>query len=141
MRWLLLVLRIVLGGVFVYAAYTKLREPWALFAIAIDSYRLLPEWAVLVVARALPWFELVLGMLLIVGYWLRYIAAAATALLLAFFALMVRSYLAGMQIDCGCFGAGDALGPRTLLRDGSLLAASLTLCVCAFLRPQEKPVP
>jgi uncharacterized membrane protein YphA (DoxX/SURF4 family) len=136
MRWLKLVLRIVLGVVFLYAAYTKLREPWMLFAIAIDAYHVLPEWAVLMVARTLPWFELLLGILLIAGVYLRYVATAASALLLAFFALMVRSYVAGLQIDCGCFGSGDALGPRTLLRDGSLLAASVTLSVCAFLRPK-----
>ena len=134
MRWLLLVLRIFLGGVFIYAAYTKLRDPWMLFAISIDSYGVLPEWAVFTVARTLPWFELLLGLLLLTGYRLRYAAAAGAALLLAFFALMVRAYLAGQKIDCGCFGPGEALGPRTLLRDGLLLATSLTLSVGALKR-------
>ena len=60
--------------------------------------------------------------------------------LLAFFVLMVRTYVAGMQIDCGCFGSGDALGPRTLLRDGLLLAASITLSVCAFYRSKPQIV-
>ena len=140
MRWLRLGLRIALGVVFLYAAYTKLREPWMLFAIAIDAYRVLPEWVVLAVARTLPWFELLLGVLLIAGIRLRYVAPAATALLLAFFVLMVRTYIAGMQIDCGCFGSGDARGPRTLLRDGLLLAASITLSVCAFYRSKPQIV-
>ena len=94
----------------------------------------------LAVARTLPAFELLLGVLLIAGIRLRYVASAATALLLAFFILMVRTYVAGMQIDCGCFGSGDALGPRTLLRDGLLLAASITLSVCAFYRSKPQIV-
>src|ERR1035438_8850015 len=66
---LALILRVALGAIFVYAAWIKLREPWALFAMAIDSYQVLPVWAVEVVARALPWFELLLGVLLIAGLW------------------------------------------------------------------------
>ena len=62
-----LLLRIALGAVFVYAAWLKLRDPWQMFAMSIDSYQLLPMWAVRVVARTLPWVELLLGMLLIAG--------------------------------------------------------------------------
>ena len=43
---LALILRVALGAIFVYAAWIKLREPWALFAMAIDSYQVLPVWAV-----------------------------------------------------------------------------------------------
>jgi uncharacterized membrane protein YphA (DoxX/SURF4 family) len=118
--------------VFIYAAYTKLKQPWLLFALSIDSYRLLPQWAVLSIARTLPWFELLLGVLLILGYQLRLVSAMASALLLTFFAVMVRSYAKGLGIDCGCFGVGEALSARTLLRDGLLLAASLLVCVSAF---------
>jgi len=136
MRRILPAVRIVLGVVFLYAAYTKLRNPWLLFALSIDSYRLLPEWAVLAIARTLPWIELLIGALLIPGYKLRWVSSAAALLLLTFFALMVRSYAAGLGIDCGCFGLGEALGVRTLIRDGLLLGASLFLCACSFRRPQ-----
>src|SRR6188508_48370 len=60
-----LALRVLLGAVFIYAAYTKLRQSWLLFALSIDSYQLLPEWAVFALARTLPWLELALGVLLI----------------------------------------------------------------------------
>ena len=52
-----------------------------IFAMSIDSYQILPEWAVLSVARTLPWSELALGVLLAVGFWLRYTSVAAAALL------------------------------------------------------------
>src|SRR5713101_3384079 len=99
-----LLLRLALGAVFVYAAYTKLRQSWLLFALSIDSYQLLPEWGVLTLARMLPWLELAVGLLLIVGLWLRYAAIAATLLLGLFFGVMVWSYARGTGIDCGCFG-------------------------------------
>ena len=132
-----LVLRIALGVVFVYAAWTKLRVPWELFAMEVDAYQLLPLKAVELVARTLPWFELVVGLLLVTGFWLRS-AAVATALLLAgFFTLMVRAYAKGMEIPCGCFGANDIISWKTLLRDGSLLASAAALVVLSFIERRK----
>jgi uncharacterized membrane protein YphA (DoxX/SURF4 family) len=137
LRRAILVLRLALGAIFIYAAWTKLRQSWLIFAMSIDSYQLLPEWAVLTVARTLPWFELLVGVLLLTGYKLRYVAAAASGLLVFFFALMLRSYLQGQGIDCGCFGIGEAISPKTLLRDGSMLAAAVLLTVAAFMRRRQ----
>lgn len=136
-RWVSLGLRLVLGAVFLYAAYTKLRQPWLLFAMSIDSYQLLPEWAVLFLGRTLPWTELALGLLLITGLALRYTSAAATSLLGLFFAVMLRSYIKGLGIDCGCFGVGEALSPMTLARDGLLLTASASVLVMASGKHQR----
>ena len=127
-----LTLRIVLGGIFVNAAWMKLQEPWALFAMAIDSYQVLPSWAVELAARALPWFELLLGVWLLAGIWRRVSTVAATLLLAVFFGLMVRAIVKGMQIDCGCFGPGELLFWITLLQDGALLASSLFVTAMAF---------
>jgi len=132
LRAVALALRIALGAVFVYAAWTKLREPWELFAMSIDAYKVLPYWAVLAVARALPWAEMLIGLALMAGRWLRVSAGAASLLLLMFFALMVRAYVKGMQIDCGCFGLGEAISARTLARDGALLAGCLFLTWTSF---------
>jgi hypothetical protein len=126
-RWPSIFLRLLLTVVFLYAAYTRLKQPWLVFAMAIDSYRLLPDWAVLGLARTLPWLEAAIGALLLFGIGLRFTAIAASLLLAGFFAVMVFSYIRGNQIDCGCFGLGEALGPGTLIRDGLLVASSLTL--------------
>jgi uncharacterized membrane protein YphA (DoxX/SURF4 family) len=103
------ILRVLLGVIFVYAAWMKLREPWALFAMAIDSYQVLPMWAVEAVARTLPYAEALLGVLLIAGLWRRFSTVCASLLLAVFFVLMVRALAKGMQIDCGCFGPGERL--------------------------------
>lgn len=131
-RWLRLFLRLVLGAIFVYAAFVKLRDPWQVFANSVANYDLLPMWAVKLVARALPWVEMLVGLLLISGRFLRVSSIAASALLLGFFAIMVRTYASGIQIECGCFGPGDIISPRSLARDGSLLLASLGLAGMAF---------
>lgn len=129
----------VLGAVFVYAAYTKLRQSWLLFALSIDSYQLLPQWAVLTLARLLPWLELALGMALIAGVWLRYTAIAATSVLMLFFSVMLLSYTKGAGIDCGCFGVGEALSLKTLARDGVLLAAAIALAALSWTAQSLKP--
>jgi uncharacterized membrane protein YphA (DoxX/SURF4 family) len=129
MRKALLAGRILIGIVFLYAAYTKLRQPWLLFALSIDSYRLLPEWAALTLARTLPWLELLLGIALIAGFRLRITASVSTILLGGFLAVMIRSYVKGLGIDCGCFGFGEALSGMTLARDSLLFACSLALVI------------
>jgi uncharacterized membrane protein YphA (DoxX/SURF4 family) len=130
--------RLLLGGVFVYAAYTKLAQHWTLFAFSINSYGLLPEWALKPVAIGLPWLELVLGLLLVVGVGLRYAATAASVLLLMFFGVMLRAYLQGLDINCGCFGLGEPLSAKTLVRDGALLGVSLAVTAVVFLNEARR---
>jgi uncharacterized membrane protein YphA (DoxX/SURF4 family) len=113
--------------VWLYAAYAKFRESWLVFAMSIDAYRLLPQWAVLALARSLPWIELAIGILLVAGLALRYVSLAGAAILSVFFCVMAVAHARGLGIDCGCFGVGDTLSGWTLLRDGALLAAALTL--------------
>ena len=133
----MLAARVVLGAVFVYAAYVKLRDPWQLFAMSIDSYRILPLNLVEIAARVIPWMELALGVLLIAGIWLQVSGSIVSLLLLTFFALMVRAYAQGMEISCGCFGPGEIISWWTLLRDGSMLAGALLLTWSAFQRQRQ----
>jgi uncharacterized membrane protein YphA (DoxX/SURF4 family) len=130
--------RLALGAIFVYAAWTKLKDPWLLFAISIDNYKVLPEWAVLVVARTLPWFELLLGVVLLSGRFSRVSSTAASALLTLFFVLMVRAYVRGEAIDCGCFGPGEAISRWTLARDGTLLAGAFFLTAVSYWRKKRR---
>jgi uncharacterized membrane protein YphA (DoxX/SURF4 family) len=126
-------LRILLAAVFVFAAYSKLKQSYLVFAMSIDSYQLLPEWAVLAVARTLPPVELAIGLGLLAGWRLRIFAIASAGLLAIFFAILVFSYGKGMTIDCGCFGVGEALTWKTLVRDGALVASAVLL---ARISPQ-----
>ncbi|HET9402298.1 MAG TPA: MauE/DoxX family redox-associated membrane protein [Candidatus Acidoferrales bacterium] len=132
-RVIVLIARLALAAVFVYAAIAKLRQPWQLFTMTIDSYQMhLPVSVVNLLAQTLPWFELALGVALFIGWKLRWFASAAAVLLATFFSVMLRAYYLGLTIDCGCFGPGEHLGVKTLLRDGSLFAFSAALAWAAF---------
>jgi uncharacterized membrane protein YphA (DoxX/SURF4 family) len=137
-RWLLLVGRLILGGVFLYAAYAKLSQPWMLFAMSINSYQMVSESSTKLLAQTLPWFELALGLLLLTGWALRWTATVASALLLFFFSVMLRAYMKNLAIFCGCFGVGEKLGPRTLTRDGSLAALAIAVAIGAFLMHRRR---
>jgi uncharacterized membrane protein YphA (DoxX/SURF4 family) len=133
-RVFMLLVRLALGAIFAYAGYVKLRDPWQLFAMGIDSYQILPLRWVEITARVLPWIELLLGGLLISGRWLRVSGTLVSLMLLGFMTLMVRAYAKGMQINCGCFGPGEVISWKTLLRDGSMVAAAIAMTCLAFLK-------
>jgi hypothetical protein len=85
-------------------------------------------WMGEILAKTFPWFEIVLGIALVIGRRLLAPSAVLTALVLLFFNVMLwRAFLQGKQIDCGCFGTGEALTWKTLVRDGSMLAAALVV--------------
>jgi uncharacterized membrane protein YphA (DoxX/SURF4 family) len=125
--------RLILGGVFLYAGYVKLRQPWMLFAMSINSYQVVSESSTKFLAQTLPWFELALGLALLTGWVLRWSATVASALLLFFFSVMLHAYMKNLEIFCGCFGVGEKLGPLTLIRDGSLAALAIAVAAGAFL--------
>ena len=147
-RVLLVLGRVVLGAIFLYAAYSKLYfdGAWHLhdyhffFAMAIDSYKMLPLSVVEWMARILPWFELLLGALLIVGIGLRWAGSITTALLLVFMGAMTRAKILGLEINCGCFGNNEKLGTATLIRDSSLLVLALAVTIGAFLIKRRRAV-
>ena len=152
-RILLLAGRLALAVIFLLAAYGKLRPqnavPWTLsslkitpaslglsmtfFAMQVDSYRMLPAWAVIPFARTLPWVEFTLGVLLLFGISLRYVGALATLLLAVFWAVVIRSYAMHLAINCGCFGPNEKLTGWTLARDGSFVALGIAVTIGAFI--------
>ncbi len=150
-RIFLLLGRLALAAMFLAAAYAKLKPqaamPWSvasvrtslsMFAMQVDSYQLLSPGVVSMAAHVLPFVELALGLWLLSGLWLRISSLITTLLLGSFFALMVRTYSLGLEINCGCFGPGEQLGKKSLLRDGSLLAFSLAVTICAFLTKRNR---
>jgi uncharacterized membrane protein YphA (DoxX/SURF4 family) len=145
-RALFVIGRIALGLIFLYAAYAKLhfegewhlRDYHFFFAMAIDSYKMLPISAVQVMARVLPWFELALGGLLIAGVAVRWIGSITSGLLLVFIGAMTRAKILGLEINCGCFGNNEKLGTATLIRDSSLLVLALAVTIGAFLLKKRR---
>ena len=103
--------------------------------VAVRAYDVLPQAGVGVVAALLPWLELALGALLLVGVGTRLVAVVAAALLLVFIVGVTQAWARGLSIDCGCFGGGGAVAPgetayvEELLRDTGFLALAAWLIV------------
>lgn len=143
--------RILIAGIFVYAGLAKMlrwdmhpRPPIgiarALFATQIDSYQMLPPWAVLQVALWLPWAEIGLGLLLLIGWRLRIWATLVTVIIGGLFGAVLRAYVLGLDINCGCFAKPEPLTIFTVLRDGLLFLLGVLMTVFAF-QEARKPHP
>jgi uncharacterized membrane protein YphA (DoxX/SURF4 family) len=149
--------RLVLGGIFVYAGYSKLFLPnfipWPLFAlrfslstnlsnfaVQVESYKLLSAGGVSFVAHTLPFAEIILGLLLLIGWQLRIWASLITLIMLGFLGAVSRAYILHMDINCGCFSTPEPLTGMTIVRDGTLSALALLMTVFAFLEAR-KPHP
>ena len=149
--------RLVLGGIFVYAGFSKLLMPnthlWPMFVLKfsismnissfaqqVESYKLISPEASQVVAHTLPFVEIVLGLLLLIGWRLRIWATAITAIMVGFLAVVTRAYLLNMDINCGCFGTPEKLTGMTVVRDGVFTALALLMTIFAFIEAR-KPHP
>lgn len=109
--------QIALGAVFVASAIPKLVDPPA-FAHMIYNYRLLPGTLVNALALVMPWIELLVGVLLVLGAWRREAALVAALLLVVFLGAIGWNLLRGHAIDCGCFDVRSAgKTPEQLLAD------------------------
>jgi uncharacterized membrane protein YphA (DoxX/SURF4 family) len=123
--WLGLLLRVYVGGVFIYASMYKINYPGE-FAETIASYQLLPYWAINMTALVMPWLELVSGALLILGVRTKSAAAVIGGMLILFSLAILVALLRGIPIGCGCFtSVEDPLGWDTLWRDLIWLAMTL----------------
>jgi len=159
-RVLLVLGALVVGSIFLAAAYGKMKPPvgfawsWpssvrislAWFAMQVESYRLLPPAASSAVAHFLPFFELFLGLWLISSIGLRFSSLVASFTLCGFMIAIALAYHRGLKIDCGCgIGPPEEVGPAALLRDGlKFLLPALLVAIGAFWihrPPDAAPLP
>ena len=126
MRWLSLVCRLVVGGVFIWASLDKLAHP-AEFAKAIHHYRIVPYALLHPAALLLPMVEAVAGIALVIGWQRRGAALACAGMLLVFLVAIGSALVRGLDISCGCFNTdgGHAVGLDLFWRDLLLLIACL----------------
>jgi uncharacterized membrane protein YphA (DoxX/SURF4 family) len=121
-----LFLRILLASLLGYTGVTKLPAAWT-FAEMIANYQIFPAQANQLAAVVVPWCEVLCGILLLCGVWIRP-AAMVSALLFAGFAVAVSSALGrGLDIECGCFGTETASKGQAVALAIDLLGLSLSL--------------
>lgn len=133
-----LVLRFILGAVFIYASVDKIIDPGE-FAHSIYNYRLFPPFLIYPLALFLPFLECFAGLLLILGIYRRTMAQWLLVLLGLFSLALTINLARGMDINCGCFTqdgeTGNLLG--ALLKNIALIGIG----VFYLRRPQSPPYP
>lgn len=131
-RWMGLLARLVVGGVWLYAGLLKVGDQ-ASSVSAVRAYQLLPYDVAETVGNVLPMLEVVLGACLLLGLLTRLSGGLSALLQVAFIIGIVSVWSRGIAISCGCFGDGgpdpDAFAkyPWEVARDTGLLALSLLL--------------
>jgi uncharacterized membrane protein YphA (DoxX/SURF4 family) len=123
-RYLAFLLRLALAAVFLWAGYGKAMDPHG-FGVEIARYRMVPHDLLNAMAIMLPWIELVCGVTLVLGLWVRAGALTCGGMLVVFIIAIVLALKRGLDISCGCFGGGaesSHLSLATLWRDVFWLA-------------------
>jgi uncharacterized membrane protein YphA (DoxX/SURF4 family) len=132
--WIGLVVRLVVGAVWVVAGLAKLPDP-AGSVRSVRAYQLLPESVVPTVGHLLPMLEIVIGALLILGLLTRVFAVVAGLLFAAFIIGISSAWIRGLEINCGCFGSsGVPADPQRqyaidIARDAALFVGAAWLVV------------
>jgi putative oxidoreductase len=130
MKVALTILRVVLGGLFVWAGILKLLDVSA-FIDEVGNYRLLPALAPLL-GTTLPTIEIAAGVALAAtrGAWRSAAALLVLSMMVVFTIAVSSAWLRGIDVRCGCFGTGGGpIGPLTVARDVGLLAAAVLVLV------------
>jgi len=150
----ILIARLILGGIFVYAGISKIFFPnthlWPMFVLRfslavnlttfaqqVDSYKLLSPAGVDFVAHTLPFTEIFLGLMVLIGWGLRIWALLVTFIMLGFLTVVTRAYLLHMNINCGCFATPEPLTLKTVIRDSLFAGLALLMTVFAFIEARQ----
>jgi uncharacterized membrane protein YphA (DoxX/SURF4 family) len=125
--------RLGLAGIFFYTGSIKIQSPLQ-FAVTLSGYKIFPTWMIMPLTDYFPWVEITLGILLIIGWKIRYVALGACALLASFSTLLTITYFRGIPANCGCFSFEDSITPLAILRDGLILIPAIYLATEHFMR-------
>jgi hypothetical protein len=133
-RWLDPLLLAVLSLFFMYAGVVKLLEPVA-FARDIQAYQITGPLLSGVAALWIPWIEWLAALLAWPRGWRTAALSLLGVLLLVFQVALLSVLVRGLDISCGCLGAGLETGALlALLRNFVLLAGIGWILWPAFSR-------
>ncbi len=130
-----IIVRFILGAIFIAAGIPKIMDT-AAFAGVVYSYQLLPGMLINIFAITLPWLEVIIGGLLIMGIWMQGTVILYNLLIIAFISALSFNIARGLDISCGCFSTapGDIIDMDTIFRDIIILSASLYLVFVVFIK-------
>jgi uncharacterized membrane protein YphA (DoxX/SURF4 family) len=109
--WIVVVSRLLLGSVFIYASVDKIAHP-AAFAEAVGNYHMLPWGLENLMGLILPWVELLAGIGLIVGVMVDGSVLVITLMMIVFILAISQAMARGIDIECGCFSVSEPGGAK-----------------------------
>ena len=107
--------RIILGGLFMYASMDKLAN-MSDFAKIIQNYKLLPIELVNLLAIFLPWLEFIVGLCLVIGKFEKASLLLYSSMLVVFIIALTLALIRGLDISCGCFSVEPSSTSAVWLR-------------------------
>lgn len=126
-RWLIPVLRILLGGVFLTASISKILDR-SDFVSTVVGYGLLPHPLAEAYGWVMPSVELYLGCSLVLGALPRLSAASSLPVIVSFVVASSYALVKAPGSVCGCFGNFIALShPVSLTIDAVMFLAAVTI--------------
>ena len=124
---LILLIRVILGLVFIYASYDKILDPGK-FARDIANYHIIPFGLENSIAIILPWIELLIGLGIILGIFLDGSVFLSGGFLVLFILMIFQAMMRGFNIECGCgLKEGEMVGWSKILENIVFLGASYIL--------------
>lgn len=125
---LVLLLKVIFGIVFIFSGATKLIDLNA-FAEALVNFKLISNELIEIVKYAVPIFEILLGLGIILNFNSGIPAILASLMLSFFTALIIAKIFEGEEISCGCFGAlsSDKLDELSILRNVILISIAIAI--------------
>ena len=146
--------RLVLGPIFVYAGCSKVflpnhtLWPWFFlkfsiatnisnFAVQVESFKMLSPWGAQWVSHILPFTEIAVGLLVLIGWRLRIWASFLTAIMVGFFCVVLRAYLLHMDINCGCFATPEPINLKKVLEDAAMAGLAMLMTTLAFVEARR----
>ena len=122
--YLILLIRCLLGLVFVYASYDKILDPGK-FARDIANYHIVPFGLENSIAIILPWLELLIGAGIILGIFIDGSIVLSGSFLILFIFMIFQAMMRGFNIECGCgLKEGEMVGWSKILENIVFLGAS-----------------
>ena len=116
-KYLILLFRIVVGAIFLWASFDKIIDP-VKFARDISNYHIVPLGLENTIALILPWLEFFIGTGLILGVMVDGSIIISSVLLITFNIMIAQAMARGFNIDCGCgLKEGQLVGFEKLIEN------------------------
>jgi uncharacterized membrane protein YphA (DoxX/SURF4 family) len=138
-KWIVLIFRLSLGVMFIYASMDKINDPRT-FSNDIRAYQIVPFGFENLLAIILPWLELLTGLGLVIGIMVDGAALISMGMLVMFIIAISSAILRGFNIECGCgLKEGEIVGAQKILENTIFFL--IGLCIINRTSPKYEIFP